>query len=191
MAIIYVLLNPVRSGLLENPWDYPWSSISDYYSGKRSSLVDNAFVEELFDTEEYMKVELREWVNAELPVRYTRMGDILGGENFMQGAKEKYDRRKNENALTSHRMRRNEYQFKNMTEVIAAFEQDRGTSIMEIDLDGHQGKAMRAELLVLLRDEAGLDYSEIIKHPLFQSLKYSSLGQLYRRAKKKIKHKME
>lgn len=189
MAIIYVLLNPVRRGLLANPWDYTWSSVNDYYSGCSSLLVDNKYVEELFETEENMKVQLQEWIHIELPVRHTRMGDILGDETFLQGAKKKYDRRKSEDTLATHRMRKNEYQFRNMVDVIAMFERDRGIKIMEIDLGSHRGKAMRAELLVLLRDRAGLDYSEIIEHPLFQSLKYSSLGQLYKRAKQKTREK--
>jgi len=39
--------------------------------------------------------------------------------------------------------------------------------------------------LVLLKDRAGLKYSEIVSYKPFKSLKLSSLGQLYKRMKKK------
>ena len=38
-------------------------------------------------------------------------------------------------------------------------------------------------LLVLLKERAGLAYTEIVRHSLFQSLKHYSLGQLNKRAK--------
>jgi len=33
MAIIYVLLSPVRAGRVSDPYNYRWSSIQDYFSG--------------------------------------------------------------------------------------------------------------------------------------------------------------
>ncbi len=191
MAIIYVLLNPVRGGLLKNPWEYSWSSINEYYSGSISSLVDNKSVEDLFETERNLKRQLQEWIHVELPVRHTRMGDVLGDEAFLKGSRKKCDRRKNENEGATHRMRKDDYHFENMADVIAAFEYDKGIKIAEMDLSSHRGKALRAELLVLLRDRAGLEYSDIIEYSLFQSLKYSSLGQLYKRAKQKIREGRE
>jgi len=48
MAIIYVLLNPVRSGVTEDPWDYRWSSIQEYFANDETSFIDKGFVEGLF-----------------------------------------------------------------------------------------------------------------------------------------------
>jgi len=45
------------------------------------------------------------------------------------------------------------------------------------------GKRLRAKLLILLREEAGLKYNEIIRYKPFRYLKYSSLGKLYERAR--------
>ena len=42
---------------------------------------------------------------------------------------------------------------------------------------------LRDELVVVLKDEAGLPYSEIVKYFPFQPLKYSSLPKLHKRAK--------
>jgi len=52
-----------------------------------------------------------------------------------------------------------------------------------IDVKTRAGRALGDELLVMLKDDAGLPYSEIIKYPPFQPLKYSSLPKLYKRAK--------
>jgi hypothetical protein len=50
-----------------------------------------------------------------------------------------------------------------------------------------EGKRLRGELLVLLKDEGGLSFREINYHPPFESLKHHSLGQLYKRARDKAK----
>jgi len=190
IAIIYVLLNPVRKGFVEDPWEYPWSSINEYFLGSVSPIVDNRFVEESFDTEQNMEELLKEWLHVELPIRHTRMGEVLGDEAFLKGSSKKYDRRKEDVETPvdkAHRMRKDNGSFETAEDVITAFEREKGIRITEMDLDSHRGKALRAELLVLLKDRAGLGYSKIIEYPLFQSLKYSSLGQLYRRARKKLR----
>lgn len=181
MAIIYVLLNPVRKALTNSPWVYEWSSASEYFTGNISSLVDNQFVEEIFETKAVLNKRLAEWQNRELPVAYTRMGEVIGDGSFMKSAVAKFDRRKHSGA--SHNMRRKESFFKGGVQVIKEFEAQKGIKIADIDIGTHRGKALRAELLVLLKDKAGLKYSEIIAYPLFKSLKYSSLGKLYRRAR--------
>ena len=72
-------------------------------------------------------------------------------------------------------------------EIIKEFEKKIGIKIEKINVGRQQGKALRAELLVLLKDEAGLTYAKIIQYPLFQPLKYSSLGQLYKRTKARMR----
>lgn len=185
MGIIYVLLNPVRGGIVKFPWEYRWTSINEYYTGRASSFVDNRFVEGLFGTRKDFERLLVEWIGDNLPIRHTRFGDILGEENFINEAIRRFNRRK-DNGI-SKRMRQDDYLFKSERDVIKEFEDRYGVKIGEINLYDKQGKALRDELLVLLKDEAGLTYSKIIDYPLFQSLKYSSLGQIYRRTKKKMK----
>lgn len=181
MAIIYVLLNPVRKALVTSPWDYEWSSITEYYRGMDSSLVDNRFVEELFESETSLRKRLVEWANNELPVSDTRVGEIIGESDFVGLATRKFDLRKK--TEISDRKKRADWNFQDAAQVIEHFEAAKGIKIHEIDVGNHQGKALRAELLVLLKDKAGLRYSEIIAYPLYSTLKYSSLGKLYRRAK--------
>jgi len=66
------------------------------------------------------------------------------------------------------------------------FKRDKNIKIEDIDINSVKGKGLRGELLVLLKDRAGLKYTEILKYPLFHSLKYSSLVKLYIRARGKM-----
>ena len=62
-------------------------------------------------------------------------------------------------------------------------EEEKDIKISTIDVNTKKGKKLRSELLVILKDRAGLKYTEIMKYPIFKSLKYSSLGQIYKRVK--------
>ncbi|MCK4322559.1 hypothetical protein KAX08_08605 [candidate division WOR-3 bacterium] len=81
--------------------------------------------------------------------------------------------------------------FRPVDEVILEFEKKKGIKIIEIKTNKFAGEKLRAELLVLLRDEAGLTYKEIIEYPIFKSLKYESLGHLYQKAKDRIAESYE
>jgi hypothetical protein len=59
-------------GILTFLWDYKWSSVNDYFSDKDSLLIDNRFVEELFDDKENLRKPLKEWLGLDLPVLKTR-----------------------------------------------------------------------------------------------------------------------
>lgn len=63
------------------------------------------------------------------------------------------------------------------------FEKRMDRSIKRIDTSTRAGTRLRDELLVLLKERAGLAYTEIVRYSPFQSLKHYSLGQFYRRAK--------
>jgi hypothetical protein len=181
MVLIYVLLNPTRAGKVAEPQEYLWSSIHEYFTGKSSGILHNDYLESLFETKELLYHELRTWGEKYLPTSKTRYGEILGDDEFVIKAVQKFDRRSSQNQ--SLRMRQEECGFKKPENVIEAFEQTYTTSINKIDCQRLEGKRLRAQLLVALKDEAGMTYSEIIQLPIFQAVKYSSLGQIYRRAK--------
>ena len=182
MAIIYVLLNPVRSGVTEEPWDYRWSSIQEYFANEETSFIDKGFVERLFKKKLVLSNLLAEWTGKDLSIKKTRMGDVLGEDRFVEKAKVRFNRRKGKGE--SKKMRRYEYELEPVEKVFEDFEKERGIKLKDINIKSKEGKELRNELLVLLKDEVGWTYSEIIKYPLFQKLKYSSLGQLYKRTKK-------
>jgi REP element-mobilizing transposase RayT len=181
MVIIYVLLNPVRGGVTEDPWDYKWSSIYDYFNDEDDSFIDNKFVEGLFRKKSVLDNLLVQWSGKDLPIKKTRVGDVLGEDKFIEKAMEKFDRRKKKGE--SRRMRRFEYELDPVKRVIEDFEKEKGVKIEGINIKSNEGKSLRNELLVLLKDRSGLTYSEVIQYLPFQKLKYSSLGQLYKRTK--------
>jgi len=185
MAILYVLLNPVRKGIVRDPWNYEWSSIRQYFARTKPSFIDTELVEELFKEKRILKHLLVEWAGRDLPVKKTRAGYVLGEDSFIEKAIRKFDRRKKEEG--SKRRRRHEYELESAEKVIEDFEKNIGSKIEGIDVESRKGRVLRNELLVLLKDRAGLRYSEIIQYPLFQNLKYSSLGQLYKRIKEEEK----
>jgi putative transposase len=183
MAIVYTLLNPVRARIASSPWQYRWSSIREYFADGKATFIDTGFVEELFGEEKVLRRLLREWAGQELPVRRTRMGYVLGDESFVEAAMRKFDRRRKKSE--SRRMRKREYDFPSVDRLIRDFEERKRIRIGKIDVKTRAGRMQRDELLVLLKDKAGLPYSEIIKYAPFKSLKYSSLGHLYQRMKGK------
>jgi REP element-mobilizing transposase RayT len=181
MAIVYTLLNPVRAELASSPWRYRWSSIREYFNQRGDTFIDTEFVEELFGEKRVLRGLLKEWMGRELPVENTRMGYVLGEESFIEAAIRRFDRRGTE--LKSKRMRIEEHDFPPVEKVIRDFEGRRKVRIEEIDPATKVGRRLREELITMLKDTAGLTYSRIAEYKPFQSLKYSTLGKLYARAK--------
>ena len=63
----------------------------------------------------------------------------------------------------------------------------RGIKVDRIDTGTWEGKRLRGELLILLKDEAGLKYREISDIDIFSDLSFSSLRRLYRISKERKK----
>jgi hypothetical protein len=61
----------------------------------------------------------------------------------------------------------------------------RGIKIDQIDTGTWEGKRLRGELLILLKDKAGLKYREINDIVIFSDLSFSSLRRLYRISKER------
>jgi putative transposase len=181
MALLYVMLNPVRAHLVKNALDYRWSSIRFYFSHISEHWLDNEFAERLFHDRVDFRSQLWSWVNRDLPVRRTRFGLLLGKDGFVDEVKARFDRRKRSGE--SLRRREDDYSFESPDNVIARFERNKGVRLDALDPSTLDAKRLRGELLVLLRERAGLSYGEIMKLPLFKSLRYSSLGKLYKRFK--------
>ncbi len=186
MVLLYVLLNPVRAGKVDSPYEYLWSSIHEYFSSRSSCSVANMFVEKIFETEGVLHQELKIWCGKELPIVKTRFGDILGDHDYVKTAIKVFDRR-GQTAGISLRMRCEETYLKSYEQVVNAFELEHGIALNDLDCTNRVGKALRAKLLVSLKDEAGMTYAQIVCLPTFQTLKYSSLGQIYKRARARMK----
>lgn len=181
MAVVYTLLNPVRARMVSGPWEYRWSSIRDYFTHRTTTFVDREFVEDLFGEKEVLRNLLKEWAGKDLPTEKTRMGYVLGDKSFIEAAVKRFDRRKR--GSKSKRMRIEEHDFPPADQLIRDFERRKQVSIEEIDGKTRLGRRLREELMIMLKDSAGLTYTRIAEYGPFQSLKYSSLGRLYMRAK--------
>lgn len=184
-AIIYVLLSPVRDGISNDPYSYRWSSINECFCNGKYSIVDKDLVRTIFRGKAKFNEMLEEMRSKELRVNSTRFGAIIGDGNFKEEVLKKYDRRKNKRG-DSKRMRKGDYIFDTADNVIEDFEKKRGIKVKQIRINTKTGKELRAELLVMLKDKAGLRYKEIIDIPIFRPLKYSSLAQLYKRRKERV-----
>jgi hypothetical protein len=69
--------------------------------------------------------------------------------------------------------------------VIYEFEKIKGLKIEEINIRTLAGKRQRGELLVLIKDKAGLTYKETNRDvDIFGELKFSSLREIYRNMKR-------
>ncbi|MGB3340083.1 MAG: transposase [bacterium] len=184
VAIAYVILNPVRGGIVSEPFAYNWSSIHEYYSGNCSRIIDNVFVENLYGSIEDMTDFIMTYTGKNIKTIDTRAGKIIGDKRFVKRAMSKFERRKTRKY--SKRKRLDDYVFEPLEEIIGRFEHDKGIKISGIDVTTSTGKELRAELLILFKDRAGLKYSQIIDHPLFKPLKYTSLSTIYKRYRKKF-----
>ena len=122
--------------------------------------------------------------------RQTKYGEILGDKEFEKSAFEKFDRREKKLSIGWKRSDDQDSIFNPVEKVIWEFEQKIDMPIEELDISRHVGKRLRGELLIRLKDIAGLKYIEIIEIPPFDNLKLPSLGKLYRDAKARMQHKM-
>lgn len=187
LSIAYVLNNPVKASLARSYDKYPWSSGGAYFKEEcDGSLVDCNYVNDLFCSVK----ELKKWIIStqdldELPTVKSEMGLIVGGEEFIERAEELANRR---SGLESTKMRRlNDRYYEPVEKVIQEFERIHRVKLVEIDTRTHIGKRLRTELLVHLKDRAGLRYVDIIQMDLFAGLSLGGLGCNYRNYKTKKK----
>ena len=186
-AIAYVLLNPTRAGIVKDCTQYIWSSGQRYFSKEYTGIVDVGFVEELFSNRDSFIDTLTQMDSKALPIRETRYGEFMGTVQFWEQAVEKFDRRKN---LYGDEMKRvNDGFFEPVEKIIWEFERKIGYPIEDIDINRHEGKRLRGELLVRLKDLGGLTYEEISKISLFNNLKQNSLGKIYLDSKQRLQSK--
>ena len=186
MVIGYVLNNPVRAGLATDFLDYQWSSSSLYFNKQSSDIIDDKYVESIFGSFHNMSSQIRNLKIKKLPVIRTRVGEIIGGEEFVAESLEKFDRRKPNDQVEEYK-RIDDYYFDSFEKILFEFKRKHKIEAFDIHTKSYEGKRLRGELLVDLRDNAGLTYGEITKIPIFSDLKISSLGWIYKNAKVRIK----
>jgi REP element-mobilizing transposase RayT len=184
IAIAYVLSNPVAAKMADSFTVYPWSSGSFYFNKEKCAAVDCGYVEELFGTKKELQRFVLETDLDELPVVHSDLGQIIGGEEFIPLATDMAERRTGKESVERRRVQ--DKYFEPLGKVFQEFEREHRIKIEELNVQTYAGKKMRAELLVHIKDRAGMTYREIAKLDLFGDLELNSLGCIYRRAHLKL-----
>ena len=183
-AILYVLQNPVRANIVDHFRKYRWSSGDLYFTKRKDAWLDSGYVEDLFGSENEIDHALESGGISDFPVIRSVFGGVMGEKGFLEKALTKYNRRKQPDALKKRR--KTDFYFEPVEKVIFEFEKLKGVRTEEINIDSYRGKRLRGELLVRLKNLAGLTYREIAEIPLFSSLQYLSLAHLYKNARKRM-----
>jgi len=181
IAIGYVLNNPVAAKIAKTFVDYSWSSGSFYFNKEKCEAIDCRYVEELFGTKDELQQFVMETDLDELPTIRSDLGQIIGGEEFIPLAMTMAERRTGKESVERRRVK--DKGFEPLEKVFQEFEREHRIKIEELNVQAYTGKKMRAELLVHIKERAGMTYREIAKLDLFADLELSSLGCLYRRAR--------
>lgn len=179
-SILYLLRNPVRAGIVQRAEDYIWSSAKDYFSEKKMGFLDTDFVVELFGTKEEFLSAIYAPLKGELPVVITKYGAVMGSDSFLESALKKHDRRKRPTSQSKGVHRRYEGYFDPIEKVIFEFERMNEIDIDVIDTGTLKGKRLRGELLVALKERAGLKYREIAEIDIYEDLSLISLRTMYK-----------
>jgi REP element-mobilizing transposase RayT len=181
-AIVYVLQNPLRAGMVDQFQHYLWSSGSLYSNKKSPEWLDVEFVTELFGGAAGLAKAVQTSESV-LPVQKTVLGPVLGSEDELEQARSHFERR---NAVdVVKRKRQNDFGFEPVEKVVWEFERLHGIKAVELSTSSIAGKRLRGELLVKLKDLAGLKYREIIELAPFSDLHFHSMAHLYQNAKKR------
>jgi len=104
-AIRYVLLNPVRSGLVSHPGDYQWSSMVNYFDSSAHPLYISGSREilELFNSEESFYEYLGEYEKSELErPKAVRGIRVYGSRRYLEELVKRYsgERRQKERRIS-------------------------------------------------------------------------------------------
>jgi putative transposase len=79
----YIERNPVAAGLIENPWDYPWSSARAHMENRDDILVRvNPLLEMVEDWQEWISWETPKEMIRDLQ-KHERTGRPLGDDSFI------------------------------------------------------------------------------------------------------------
>jgi REP element-mobilizing transposase RayT len=184
IAIKYVLQNPVNAGIISDFLEYEWSSARYYFSKENHPFLDTNFVEDSFGSVKIFQKSVNNFDFRSVVEYPTKFGSVLGKEEFIKEAENKYDRRQWKSLKENKR--ESDMYFEPVDKVYYEFEKTRKIRLSEIDFSTHRGKRLRGEFLVLLKDKAGLLYREIKELVEFSDINFSSLGNLYSKNKQRL-----
>lgn len=182
MAILYVLLNPVRKGMVEDAFAYKHSSASHMFSKHKSDIIDYLYVENLFIDRNDLNEQLAEWSSkGKLPEKQYRYTFTMGSEGFHERILDRINAREDCRSRPEYGKRKTDRK-RPLWKVEQAFSfinKKYKVDINKAQFNNRVNKQARLELLVLLRDNCGLTYKEITVLKPFKNIKYKSLSAIY------------
>jgi len=83
-ATRYILLNPVRAGIVKNPWDYKWSSVRHHLGLEKSPIITGSLLENMIDDwKAFLSADV-EAHDEKLIKLHERTGRPLGADSFVE-----------------------------------------------------------------------------------------------------------
>jgi len=187
-AILYTLMNPVRAGIVQSPFEYEFSSINQDLNDN-NKFIDYTYIDNLISID--TNNETTKWdINIKEGIKNTRFGEIIGEDRFEEDIEREIETREADNRPAPRR-RENEWGFIGVDELEQYFLKTEGIDIGKIDTRSRAGKRIRLLFLVLMRERCGLTYTEINKHNIFQDVKLYSLSHMYFKGRLYFQHKKE
>ena len=131
LAILYLLQNPVRAGLVTNCTEYKWSSAEEYLGKARQALTDIPFVHELWGGKKFMIKGIMGAQPDKLSIKKSDFGDLFGEYEFLTKALERRDKRVNEKSL--EKRRKDDSWFEPVEKVYWELEKEYGIKFAQLD----------------------------------------------------------
>lgn len=183
-AVLYVLRNPERAGIVQNPFEYQYSSINEYFTNNNQNrFLNKQVVEKLFDSKDELISSVNNFMNEQYSEKLCKYGSYVGDAKMEKQIRIMFERRKKAtNIYPNMRMGA----FMKQKDVEQLFETKYKVLIKDIDVKTAVGKQLRSYLLVMLRNMSGMSFKEINKLPIFRDLKYKSLAKRYQMYKNRI-----
>lgn len=188
MAVGYLLLNPLRAGLVDHPCSYPYCSAPEFFSGMTfpDILTTTELVESMISDPPGLEELLENSSRLGRPqVHFENWGEVLGSHSFRFRALEYRNRRKTvKRGQAQHR--RSDRVFRSVRGTIRAFCQEFNLNPGELKSPERRMARLRGELAHRLRELCGLKYAEIHKLTPFRAYRLSSLPNSVRNARKRL-----
>lgn len=183
-VIEYTLVNPYSAGIVDNPFDYKWSSINSYFTSD-SSFIDASLVKKMSRNKRQFAKSIMESKAIMIEPKKDRFCYYIGNPSFKKVIEQKFNRRK-KNTNKHPRMRKKEENmvsaFKSAKFILKTYKKYHNISHLENFLSNRSyNTTKKADILIkFLKDEAGLTYKEI---STFLGVRYASIAHRYRRSR--------
>lgn len=182
-VIAYNLMNPVRALITDNVFNYAWSSVHEIFSNacdKSHFITSYDYVESIFGNESNFIKCLNEMGYRDPQISKDRNMSVIGSKEYLEKVLKKMDRRISVNSEPIKMKRVSDVNNRrSCDQIILEVEHKFQIKLNKLDYRQHKAKKIRYLLLIALREEACLSYSEIQKISPFNKVKNNSLSRLY------------